>query len=225
MVVGVDTEGIKDIYGFYTTLESENKVNWIKIFNDLITRGLKRPCIIVSDDFSGLAGAVKSLFPNTDHQLCLNHLQRNVRRNMSKNDCSEFNKEISSLKLAPSKEFAVSRFTKLCEQYKSSYPAFIKHCTDRAEMYFPFLDYPGFIRKHIYTTNTVESINSRIEKARWDKGGFFQSPLVLDLNIFLFYKKVKSKKWATPIPAFKASIYEIKQLFNLKFNNTQTQYS
>lgn len=224
VVVGVDTEGIKDIYGFYTTLESENKVNWIKIFNDLIARGLKRPCLIVSDDFSGLKSAIGSLFPQTDHQLCLNHLQRNVRRNMGGKDSSEFNKEIASLKLAPSKEFALCRFTELCDQYKSSYPAFIKHCTDRAELYFSFLDYPGFIRKHITTTNSVESINSRIEKARWDKGGFFQSPLILDLNIFLFYKRIKSKKWAAPIPAFRASMYEIKQLFNLKFNNQTQDY-
>ncbi len=60
----------------YLDFSSKNKADWIKVFNDLIDRGLKRLMLIVSDDFPGITKAIETLFPYTDHQLCLVHLQR-----------------------------------------------------------------------------------------------------------------------------------------------------
>jgi transposase-like protein len=79
VVLGIDLQGNKDIFGFYTFFGSENKADWIKVFNDLIDRGLKRIMLIVSDDFPGISKAIEALFPYTDHQLCLVHLERNVK--------------------------------------------------------------------------------------------------------------------------------------------------
>jgi transposase-like protein len=92
--------------------------------------------IIISDDFSGLTEAVKALYPLTEYQLCYVHLQRNVRRQMTKKDASAFNKELANIKLS-------------------------------AEHYLCFLRYPDDIRGHIYTTNAVESLHSKIELTRY----------------------------------------------------------
>ena len=61
-----------------TFFNNENKADWLKVFNDLTERGAKRVMIIVSDDFPGIANAIEKFFPDTDHQLCFIHLQRNV---------------------------------------------------------------------------------------------------------------------------------------------------
>ncbi len=98
-VLGIDLHGRKDVYGYYTFFGSENRADWLKVFNDLIERGLKEIVVIVSDDFSGMNSAIKALYPLTEHQLCYVHLQRNVRRNMAKEDASSFNKELENIKL------------------------------------------------------------------------------------------------------------------------------
>jgi putative transposase len=86
VLLGIDLQGNKDIFGFYTFFSNENKADWIKVFNDLIDRGLKRIMLIVSDDFPSISKAIETLFPVTDHQLCLVYLQRNVRNQMDRED-------------------------------------------------------------------------------------------------------------------------------------------
>jgi transposase-like protein len=80
-IISIDLKGRRELCGFYVYFGSESKEDWLCIFNDLITRGLKRTMLIVSDDFSGLKEAIAALFPRSIHQLCFIHMQRNVRRN------------------------------------------------------------------------------------------------------------------------------------------------
>ena len=78
------------------------------------------------------------------------------------------------------------------------------------------LKYPEAIRKHIYTTNPVESVHSSFEKMRIKKGGFFQSMDTLNVAIFIVSDKL-NLTWKKPIPMIKSKIYELNQMFNLKF--------
>jgi transposase-like protein len=88
-IIGIDMEGRKNLLSYYIYFGSETKEDWLQILNDLIKRGVKRVMVIVSDDFPGLAQAIKALFPETDHQLCFVHMQRNINRNMSKQDAKK----------------------------------------------------------------------------------------------------------------------------------------
>jgi len=83
-------EGKKDIFGLYTFFGKENRADWNKVFEDLINRGLKRVLVVVSDDFPGIIETVKAVYPYADHQLCFVHLQRNIRKYMTKADAAEF---------------------------------------------------------------------------------------------------------------------------------------
>lgn len=217
IILAIDLEGKKDIYGLYTIFGSETKGNWLKIFNDLISRGLKKVCIIVSDDFPGVDDAIKSLFPKTDHQLCYVHLQRNIRKNMGKTDASFFNKELTAIRFCKDFDEGVSRFEKLCDKYSKEYPTYIKELLKKQNNYLCFLNYPEEIRKYIYTTNVVENINSNVERNRINLGGHFQSVQILELNLFLHIQRLKMKKWKKPIPKLTSCIYEMNQIFNLKF--------
>jgi len=173
--------------------------------------------VIVSDDFPGLSEALKALYPLSEHQLCYLHLQRNVRRNMGKEDASLFNKELEHIKSLREPEEGKERFEKLSHQYQTKYPSFIKSILPKKNNYLCFLRYPEEIRRYIYTTNSVESLHSRIEHIRMKLGGYFQSVSILEINLMLQVDRLKQKKWKNPIPTLKSKAYELLQLFNTKF--------
>jgi putative transposase len=218
IALGIDLQGNKDILGFYTFFNNENRADWLKVFNDLTERGVKRVMIVVSDDFPGIANAIEKFFPDTDHQLCFIHLQRNVTAQMSKQDAQFFKKELKNIKNnSLDFEDGLEKFGALCEKFKSIYPSFIKRIQANKERYLCFLKYPENLRKHIYTTNPVESINSMIEGARINLGGYFQSVEILEINILVRRDILKNNKWSKPVPALKGSSYEVLQIFNRRF--------
>ncbi|MFW6132139.1 MAG: IS256 family transposase [Candidatus Aminicenantaceae bacterium] len=218
-VIGINCEWKKTLYGFYVHKGVEKKAGWLEIFNDLISRGLKKVSLIVSDDFSGLKEAVSELFPQTDHQLCLTHFKRNITRNMSKEDAKTFKEKFTNLKISNNLDVAVNDFETLIVDYKEKYKNFMSSVWLKRRNYLTFIKYPESVQKYIYTTNTSENFNSLIEKIRGRMGGFFQSQDVLGINIILQLNRLKKGKWKKPIPHFKSNEYELLQMHRLKFRN------
>jgi transposase-like protein len=224
-VLGMDLLGQKDIYGFYEFFGSESKDGWLRVLNDLLDRGLQKVVLVVSDDFPGLSEALEALYPQTEHQLCFVHLKRNIRRNMGKVASREFLKVLHQIKqFSANFDEAVERFNALCDRYQRSYPYFMKELKAKAEKYFNFLRYPDEIRKYIYTTNSAENFNRRIEEIRMRLGGYFQSVEILEMNLFLQRERLLQGRWRHPVPILKANAYELRQIFNRKFYG-QTQDS
>ena len=170
IVVGIDLKGQKDIFGVYTFSGNESSINWNAVLRDLFDRGLKKPCIIISDDFAGLHDKLKMVYPKAHHQLCLVHLQRNIKKNLSKQDASHFNKQIKQLIHFDDAEKV--HLENLFNQYMNNpkYASYIKKLFEKIEQYTAFLNFPKAIRKHLYTTNAVESVNSLVEKIRISQG-------------------------------------------------------
>jgi len=206
-VIGVDLEGRKSFLGYYVYWGSESREDWLEILNDLIKRGLKRVMLIVSDDFTGLSSSISALFHETDHQLCLIHMQRNLRRNMSKGDVKVFHEELQIIKRLNDFEKAVVRFEDLCRRFEKKYPAYIKSLITKKEKYFQYLKYPEGVRKHIYTTNVVENINSRLELVRTNTGGYFQSMRTAEVAIYVTLSRIEKTKWKNPMPLVKSALY------------------
>ena len=222
VIVGITLEGEKEMLGYYINIGNENKGDWLSVLNQLIDRGLKRPLMIVSDDFPGLIEAIRVLFPNTDHQLCTVHLKRNIYRNISKAESKEFLVELKKIMLENSYDIALNKFDELCTKYEGKYPHFMKMLKKKKGHYFAYIKYPMDIRKYINNTNTVESVNSILETIRKTSGGHFQSIDTAMVSIYVITKKLKNNKWSKGIPAIKSSRYEIMQMFNSRF---QTQKS
>jgi len=216
-IIGMDMNLRKDFFGYYVFFGSEKKGDWLKIFNDLIARGLKRVLLITSDDFPGVSDAIKTLFPQTDHQLCFIHMQRNIFRNMSKEDASRFNEEINRIKLISNYEEAVNAFETLCSQFESKYSSYIKMLKTNKERYLSYKKYPEAIRKHIYTTNIVENINSKLEGLRVNHGGYFQSVKTAEISIYVIVNRIIQGRWRKPLTVSKEVLYEIRQIFNSRF--------
>jgi len=134
-VLGIDLSGKKSLFGYYTLEAHETKEDWIFIFNDLISRRLKNLMLVISDDFSGLSDAISNIFQNAEHQLCLVHLQRNVRKNLSKAKASKFNHEIGLIKKQISFKTALEMFTNLCDKYKKDNMTFIDYVLKKKNLY------------------------------------------------------------------------------------------
>ena len=217
-VLGVDKHANKSIIGFYPFFGHENKSTWMEVFQNLINRGLKRVLMFISDDFSGMTEAINTLFPYSDIQKCVVHLDRNLYRNMKKEDAQKVTKTLHQIRTTcTTYEAALAVYTSdVIERFKKSYPTFINHLEIRKMEHLCFMKYPEAIRKHIYTTNPVESVHSSFEKMRIKKGGFFQSMDILNVAIFIVSDKL-NLTWKKPIPMIKAKIYELNQMFQIKF--------
>ncbi len=216
-VIGIDMEGYKDLYGYYIMEGNENREDWLVIFNQLISRGLKRVMLIISDDFPGLSSAIETLFPKSDHQLCHNHLKKNIRKNLSKKDAAEVNNFLSKLKLYNNFDEATVEFENFVKKFQSKYSTYIPTLLANKERYFNFIKYPKEVRQHIYTTNQVESINNIIENIERSYSGYFQSKKTACVGVYIAYKNLIDKKWKRPLFSIVNNIYEINQLFASKF--------
>ena len=217
-VLGVDKEANKSILGFYSFFGHENKSTWMEVFQNLINRGLKRVLMFISDDFSGMSEAIKILFPLSDIQKCIVHLGRNLYKNMQKDDAKYVTKKLYEIKATCdtySEGLAIYQ-KDIIDKFKQKYPTFINHLNKRKDEHMAFLKYPESTRKYIYTTNPVESVHSSFEKIRIKKGGFFQSMDTLNVAIFIVCDKL-NLTWKKPIPMIKSKLYELNQMFNIKF--------
>ena len=217
-VLGIDKLANKSIIGFYPFFGHENKTTWMEVFQNLINRGLKRVLMFISDDFSGISEAIKTLFPLSDIQKCIVHLDRNLYKNMQKDDAKFVTKKLHEIKFTCNTfEAGMSLYQlDVLDKFKKKYPTFIAHLEKRKLEHMCFLKYPESTRKHIYTTNPVESVHSSFEKMRIKKGGFFQSMDTLNVAIFIVCDKL-NLTWKKPIPMIKSKLYELNQMFNLKF--------
>ena len=217
-VLGVDKFANKSIIGFYPFFGHENKSTWMEVFQNLINRGLKRVLMFISDDFSGMSEAINTLFPLSDIQKCVVHLNRNLYRNMQKQDAQKVTKTLYQIRTTcDTYEAALCLYeSDVINKFKKQYPTFINHLEKRKTEHLCFMKYPEAVRKHIYTTNPVESVHSSFEKMRIKKGGFFQSMDILNVAIFIISDKL-NLTWKKPIPMIKSKVYELNQMFNMKF--------
>lgn len=217
VIVGIDFNGQKDLFGLYLYDGHETKGFWLQTLNRLIERGLKRPLMVISDDFPGLKEAIATLFPQALHQLCFIHMQRNVRRNMGTSDAKLFNQTLKQIRLMDDPDFCKGKFTELCTLYEKSYPSFIRSLLDDIDQYFSFKYLPTDVQKHFYTTNLVESVNSILERLRIKMGGFFSSQDALCVNVFITIQSLSQRKWIHGVPLIKGNLYQLRQLFAQRY--------
>jgi len=217
ITIGIDFEGKKDLYSVNFITGHENKDSWLLIFNELINRGLKRPLVVVSDDFRGITDAVSVAYPGAYHQLCWTHFRRNIRRNMNKQDAKEFSSEMDKIKLERDFETGKDEFLKMLEKYKKKYPDYINNLEKKHEHILCFLRFEPKLRKYFYTTNIVESFNNILSIIERNSGSFFRSKKMLELNCYIKRNQLKNKNWSKPVPHIKANIYYLIQMFGLKY--------
>ena len=221
-VIGIDKNAKKSVLGFYPIFGKENKSTWMSIFQDLINRGMKKVLLFICDDFSGISNVIKAYFPYSDIQKCVVHLSRNIYKNMDKSDAKFVNKKLNEIKYScDTFDKGITIFQKdIIDKFKSKYPTYTNYLNSRKEEFLNFLKFPESVRKYIYSTNPVESLNSSFEKMRHKKGEFFQSTQTLNVAFYITIKKLNFIEGKI-VPKIKNKLYELNQLFNIKFLNLE----
>lgn len=219
-VIGLDFTAKKRVLGFYVNFGHENKGTWIKIFNDLINRKLEKVMMFISDDFSGISDAIHSVFPNAMTQKCLVHFMRNLDRNLPPKIAAEVKQKVRNIRDDSSVNFdeAVAKFENLCNTYKKENETFFSYLLNKKEEWWYFMNFKNDIRKYINNTNIVENFNSVIEKARVAIGGYFQSINTAEKALYLITRRLHNNVWDRPNPKLKHFQYEVRQKFNLTFD-------
>ena len=195
-VLGVNMEGKKDILGIYLS-ESEGANFWLSVLTDLNNRGLQDILIASVDGLKGFPEAIKTIFPNTEVQLCIIHQIRNSIRYVASKNHKEFMNDLKPVYQAVSKEAAEDALLKLDEKWGKLYPIVLQSWNNKWENLSVYFKYPPEIRKVIYTTNIIESVHRQFRKLTKTKGAFPNENSLLKL----LYMGIQNatKKWNMPM--------------------------
>lgn len=171
IVLGIDINGIKDVLGIWIG-ENESAKYWLGVLNDLKQRGIRDILLLCSDGLKGLAEAISTAFPATTHQRCIVHIIRNSIRFVSYKDLHEFCKDLKSIYQAISETEGYQNLQSIKQKWQDKYPNALKVWESNWSAICPFFSYSQPVRKIIYTTNTIESLNRSYRKYTKTKSVF-----------------------------------------------------
>lgn len=189
VILGYDVDGHKDILGLWLS-ESESKHQWMQIFDEIKSRGVEDVLFISMDGVSGLEEGAKAIFPKVTVQRCIVHLIRNSIKYVPNRDYKQFTAQLKKVYTAASlkaSEAEFERFKQAWSQYPGAVDVWVRNWQHVAQLF----DYGSAVRKVLYTTNAVESVNASLRKVT-RKGAFPNENALLKLlylRIGELYKK------------------------------------
>jgi len=173
VAMGVNLEGIRDVLGMWVGPSGgEGAKQWINMLTDLKNRGILDACIVCCDGLKGLPEAINAVWPQAIVQTCVVHLVRNSLRYSSRQHWQKITTQLRRIYTAPTPQAATAEFEDFAETWGQKYPAMIKLWRNAWPEFVPFLDFPVEVRKIIYTTNAIESLNARFRAATRRRGHF-----------------------------------------------------
>jgi len=173
VAMGINVDGVRDILGLWVGPSGgEGAKQWLNMLTELRNRGILDACIVCCDGLKGLPEAISATWPLATVQTCVVHLVRNSLRFASKGDWSKITTGLKTVYLAPTVAAAETAFEAFAQMWEGKYPAMVGMWRRAWPEFIPFLDFPTEIRKIIYTTNGIESLNARFRAATRRRGHF-----------------------------------------------------
>lgn len=174
IALGVTVDGARDVLGLWAGEhgDGEGAKYWLRVLSEIKNRGTTDVCIVVCDGLKGLPDAIANVWPQAITQTCVIHLLRNSFRYASKRDWAAIAKDLKLVYTAASESAALDAFVAFSEKWEQRYPAIIKLWENAWAEFVPFLAFDTEIRTVICTTNSIESLNSRIRRAVNARGHF-----------------------------------------------------
>ena len=212
VALGIDLTGRKDILGLWIS-ENEGAKFWLNNFTEMKNRGLKDILIACSDNLPGMSEAIGAVYPKTEHQLCIVHQIRNSLQYVSYKNRKEVAADLKLIYQAVSEDEALVALADFDQKWGKQYPHIAKSWQNNWHNLVIFLQYPAVIRKIIYTTNSIEGLNSQLRKVTNNKRVFPNDEAVFKT----FYLTISyiTRKWNMPIPNWGEAMAH----FLIKFND------
>lgn len=214
LALGVGLDGQKDVLGMWIA-ETEGAKFWAMILTELKNRGVEDIFIICVDGLKGFSEAIEGIYPPTQVQLCIVHMIRNSLKYVSWKDRKAVVEALKPIYTAATAAAAEESLKEFCSVWDSKYPTIGDLWRRNWEGIVPFLAYPGYIRKAIYTTNAIESLNHSLRKITKNRGSFPNDEAALKL-LYLGLQNAK-KKWTMPIWQWKDALNQFAVVFADRF--------
>src|SRR6476659_6217642 len=193
IAVGVDMDGIKHVLGIWVQVNEGAKF-WAGVCAELANRGVRDVLIVCCDGLTGLPEAIEATWPETTVQTCVVHLIRASMRFVSYQDRKKVVTELKKIYQAPTVDAAETALLEFAESdLARRYPACLRTWQDAWERFIPFLAFPWPVRKIIYTTNAIESLNYQLRKIIKNRGHFPNDDAVVKL-LWLAIRDIEDKR-------------------------------
>jgi len=196
LALGITLEGIKDVLGIWLE-QTEGAKFWMKIMTELKNRGIQDIYIACVDGLKGFPDAIEALFPKTEVQLCIVHMVRNSLRFVSWKNRKQVAGDLKAIYQAATEDEASMRLDEFGEKWDDRYPTISKSWRLNWQRLIPFFAYPAEIRRIIYTTNAIESLNNSLKKTIKNRASFPNDEAAVKL-LYLSLKNIM-KKWTMPV--------------------------
>ena len=196
LAIAINMDGQKELLGIWIG-KNEGAKFWMQVVTELKNRGIQEIYVACVDGLKGFPEAINSVFPKTIVQLCIVHMIRNSVKYVSYKDLKAVTADLKKIYTANNEEIAQFELASFGEKWDSKYPVIANIWQRNWSGIIPFFAFPPEIRKSIYTTNTIESVNRQIRKIIKNKGVFPNDESIKKI-IYLALKNA-AKKWTMPI--------------------------
>jgi putative transposase len=196
LAIGVTMEGFKEVLGLWIA-QTEGAKFWLQVVTELKNRGVSNIFIACVDGLKGFPEAIESVFPQTEVQLCIVHLVRHSLNYVSWKQRKEVAGDLKLIYTAATDGEAEQRLTEFSLKWDAKFPMITKSWRSNWTRVIPFFAHPPEIRKIIYTTNAIESLNMSLRKVTKARGSFPNDEAVTKL-IYLALRNI-AKKWTRPV--------------------------
>jgi putative transposase len=210
LAIGITMDGIKEVLGMWVA-ENEGAKFWLQVVTELRNRGLQDIFIACVDGLKGFPEAIETVFPHTQVQLCLVHMVRNSLNYVSWKQRKEVAAGLKTIYQAPTAEQAEIELVAFEEKWDKTHPSIGQSWRRNWERITPFFAYSPEIRRVIYTTNAIESLNMSLRKVTKNRGSFPNDESMLKL-LYLALNNI-AKKWTMPVRDWKAALNRFSILF------------
>lgn len=217
LALGINLEGRKELLGMWIA-QTEGAKFWLSVVTEIKNRGVEEILIACIDGLKGFPDAIASVFPQTDIQLCIVHMVRNSLRFVSWKDYKTVTKGLKEIYQASTEENALMALELFEKEWLNQYPKIAESWRNNWENIRSIFSYPEEIRRAVYTTNAIESLNSVIRHAT-KKRKIFSSDESAKKVVYLAVESA-SQKWTMPIKNWRSAM----NWFMIHFGNRVTDY-
>ena len=196
VALGIDLSGRKDVLGLWIS-DNEGAKFWLNNLTELKNRGLSDILIACTDNLTGMSDAISAVYPKCEHQLCIVHQIRNSLKFVSYKDRKELAADLKPIYQAINEEEAQEALEHFEGKWSKQYPQIAKSWYNNWGNLMVFLQYPKAIRRIIYTTNSIESLNNQLRKVTKNKRVFPSDESVFK-TLYLTIDYI-TRKWILPI--------------------------
>ena len=173
LAIGIDCDGVKQVLGLWVGPSTgESAKFWMSVLSELKSRGVADVCIVCCDGLTGLPDAIGAVWPQAVVQLCVVHLIRASLRYASRKYWAPLARDLRPVYTASDEAAAAAALEAFAAAWGDRYPAIVKLWRAHWAEFTPFLAFPPEVRRVIYTTNLIESMNARLRKVTRNRGQF-----------------------------------------------------